>query len=307
MIHSLDRATLLAVTPLNDLGTWARGNGLLIVLFALGAILLARVVTWFSTRVTTRIEAHGTEHDELVRTEAAKHRHALAQVVSWTLLGLIYSVATVLILQRFGIPLAGFVASATVAGVAIGFGAQRVVQDLLAGFLVIAERQYGFGDLIRISVIGVAAPVLGTVEDVSLRITTIRSVNGEVVITPNGQIVQVTNLSRDWARAVIDVPVPASADVTLVSDLLRQVGIAAFADDEMRPLLLDPPTVMGVESIEVDQFQIRVVARTLPGKQFEVGRALRSRISRAFLHEGINLPAAIDVLPPLSTAQPKDT
>jgi moderate conductance mechanosensitive channel len=291
-------AVALAVTPLTDVGVWARGNGLEIVLLVLGAALLGRFVRGISVVLTDRIDAGGTETDELVRSEAAKHRHALAQVVTWTLLVLTYSATAILVVQRFGVPLSGFVAPATVAGVALGFGAQRVVQDLLAGFFMIAERQYGFGDLIRISIVGIGTPVLGTVEDVSLRITTVRSVNGEVVITPNGQIAQVTNLSRDWARAVIDIPVPVSIDVNRVSDLLRQIGADAFADEELHPLLLDPPSVMGVESIEVDQFKIRLVARTLPGKQFEVGRALRARITRTFLREGINLQTVLD------TAQP---
>jgi len=292
----------LAVTGLNDLDTWARGSGLQIVLFVLGAILLSRVVRWLSTWITDRIDARASGGDELVRSEVAKHRHALAQVMSWTMLVLIYSVAGILIVQRFGVPLAGFVAPATVVGVALGFGAQRVVQDLLAGFFVIAERQYGFGDLIRISVMGVATPVIGTVEDVTLRITTVRSINGEVIITSNGLIIQVTNLSRDWARAVIDVPVPATADVAKVSDILRAVGVAAFADPELHVLLLDAPSVMGVESIEVDQFKIRLVARTLPGRQFEVGRALRSRITQAFLEAGINVPTTLATSPPTDSA-----
>ena len=294
-------AVTLAVTPLNDLGVWARGHGLEIALLVLGAILLARLVRWLSARITDRIDASATETDELVRSEAAKHRHALTQVVTWTVLVLIYTATAILVVQRFGVPVTGFVAPATVAGVALGFGAQRVVQDLLAGIFVIAERQYGFGDLVRISVIGVAMPVLGIVEDVSLRITTVRSANGEVIITPNGQIVQVTNLSRNWARAVIDVPVPVTVDVNRVSEILRQVGAAAFDDDELHPLLLDPPSVMGIESIEVDQFKIRIVARTLPGKQFEVGRALRLRIARAFLQEGINVHTALDTAEPTGT------
>ena len=283
--------TLVAIRPLTDLGDWARGNGLEIVLLILGTVLVARGVRWLGGRITAGIEERVDEGDELVRSEAAKHRHALAQVVSWTVLALVYTGAGILIVQRLGVPLAGFVAPATVVGVALGFGAQRVVQDVLAGFFVITERQYGFGDLIRMSVVGVASPVLGTVEDVSLRITTVRASNGEVVITPNGQIVQVTNLSRDWARAVIDVPVPLTADVTHVSDLLRIVGVAAFADPELHSLLLDAPAVMGVESIELDQFAIRLVARTLPGKQFEVSRALRSRISRTLSNDGLSAQA----------------
>jgi small conductance mechanosensitive channel len=129
--------------------------------------------------------------------------------------------------------------------------------------------------------------VTGTVEEVTLRITRLRSANGEVVIVPNGQVIYVTNLSRDWARAVIDVPVPSTADIARVTDVLHQVCVDAYADEELRPLLLDPPSVMGVESLGVDELQVRVVARTLPGRQFEVGRALRGRIALAFGSAGL--------------------
>jgi small conductance mechanosensitive channel len=226
----------------------------------------------------------------------------VAQVVTWTVLVLAYCLAAVLVVQRLGVPLTGFVAPATVAGVALGFGAQRVVQDVLAGFFMVAERQYGFGDLVRLNVLGVADPVTGTVEEMTLRITRVRTVDGEVVTTPNGQIIQVINLSRDWARAVVDVPVPASADVAAVSSLLSRVGADAYADGELHSLLLDPPTVMGVESMDIDQFKIRMVARTQPGKQFEVGRALRVRITSALLKAGINVPAGLDTAEP--TASP---
>jgi moderate conductance mechanosensitive channel len=115
-----------------------------------------------------------------------------------------------------------------------------------------------------------------------------------VVITPNGQINQVTNLSRDWARAVIDVPVPVAVDVNQVSELLRKIGDEAYQDEELRGLLLDPPAVMGVQSIDVDHFQVRLVTRTLPGKQFDVGRMLRARIAAGFLREGIILPTNLE-------------
>ncbi len=237
----------------------------------------------------------------MVRSEAAKHRHALAQVVTWVMLVLIYCVTAVLIVQRLGVPVTSLVAPATIVGVALGFGAQRLVQDILAGFFIVTERQYGFGDVIRIAIPGTGEPVSGTVEDVTLRITRIRSVNGEVMITPNGQIVQVTNLSRDWARAVVDVPVPASVEVSRVNEILRTVGEETYEDPELHPLLLDPPSVMGVESIEVDQFEVRLVARTLPGRQFEIGRALRARVAAAFLREGIHLPTGLDTAEPTGT------
>jgi moderate conductance mechanosensitive channel len=292
--------TLGALTPLTDIGLWARSSGLEIVLFVTGAILATRFATWLGARITTRIDKHPGDADTILRTEASKHRHAVTQVVTWTVLVLVYCLAAVLVVQRLGVPLTGFVAPATVAGVALGFGAQRIVQDVLAGFFMVAERQYGFGDLVRLNVLGVTQPVTGTVGEMTLRITRIRTVDGEVVTTPNGQIVQVINLSRDWARAVVDVPVPATTDVAAVSALLTQVGVDAYADQELHHLLLDPPAVMGVESMDIDQFKIRVVVRTLPGKQFEVGRALRARITRALLQAGISVPAGLDIAEPTS-------
>lgn len=291
-----------APTPIHDFGHWSRGNGLEIVLLVLGSILLARAVRWLSDVATDQAEARRVAQSSLVRSEDDKHRRALTQVVTWALVVVIYVVATILIVQKLGVALAAFVPLATVAGVALGFGAQRIVQDLLAGFFVVAERQYGFGDLVRVSVVGLGVPVLGTVENVSLRTTTVRTHTGEVVITPNGQIAQITNLSRDWARAVIDVPVAATMDVNRVLAVLRAACETAFAEPSLHDLLLDAPSVMGVESIEVDQFQVRVVARTLPGRQFEVGRTMRVLITRTLASEGIILHAEISTGEPTGTA-----
>jgi moderate conductance mechanosensitive channel len=284
----------LAITSLSDYGRWVRGNGLEIVLLIVGAILVARFVGWVGAKITARIDARDEVGDALVRSEAAKHRHALTQVITWTAIVLIYAITGVLVLERLGVPLASLIAPATVAGVALGFGAQRIVQDILAGFFIITERQYGFGDLIRISNLGSTTGVTGTVEDVTLRITRMRTANGEVVIIPNGQISQVTNLSRDWARAVVDVPLPATADINRVNVVLQAVGKDVYADSSLRPLMLDAPMVMGVESINVGTFMIRVVSRTLPGKQFVVGRELRARIATALREEGIVLSSDLE-------------
>ncbi len=286
------------VTVLKDIDLWARGRGLEIVLLITGAILLTRLAAWLGAKITDRIDAHARETDALVRSEAAKHRHALAQVITWTTLVVIYCATAVAIAARLGIPVTSLVAPAALAAVALGFGAQRIVQDMLAGFFIITERQYGFGDLVRLSVPSLTSPAIGTVEDVTLRVTTVRTTDGEVVITPNGQIGQVTNLSRGWARAVMDVPVPAAVDVNRVSDLLRQIGAEAYEEPELGELLLDPPAVMGVQSIDVGHFQVRMVARTLPGKQFDVGRMLRARIAAGLRREGIHLPAGLDTAEP---------
>jgi moderate conductance mechanosensitive channel len=278
---------------LHQISHWARGSGLEIVLLVVGTVLLTRLVSWLGEKITKRIDANARETDALVRSEAAKHRHALAQVITWATLVVIYCATGIAVAQRLGIPLTSLVAPAAVAAVALGFGAQRIVQDILAGFFIITERQYGFGDLVRLSVPSVQG-AMGTVEDVTLRVTTVRTADGEVVITPNGQIGQVVNLSRGWARAVLDVPVPATVDVNHVSEILRRVGEDAYLEPELSQLLLDPPAVMGVQSIDVTQFQVRVVVRTLPGKQFDVGRALRARIAAALLREGITLAPTLE-------------
>ena len=225
----------LAISPLTDLTTWLRGPGLEIVLLVLGAVLLARFVIWCGRRITAHMDEASTDEDVLVHSEAAKHRAAVAQVLSWIAMALIWSVAGVLILQRLG--------------------------------------------------------ATGTIEEVALRTTRLRTLTGDVVTVANGQIVGVTNLSRDWARAVVDVPLPVGVDVARANEVLRRVGEDAFQDEMLRPLLLDAPTVMGVESFEVDQVNLRMVARTLPGKQFEVARELRARIAVAFPREGLVGPA----------------
>ncbi|TQM31047.1 mechanosensitive ion channel family protein [Nocardia bhagyanarayanae] len=279
---------VIAAASAADSTAWLRSSGLEIVLLILGAMLFSRFATFVRDRVTSKIDAGFRSSDALVRTEAAKHRHALAQVLTWVVLTIVYVLVGMEVLQRLGFQVTGLVAPAAVLGAALGFGAQRIVQDILAGFFLITERQYGFGDVVRIAVTGAAEVAEGTVEDVTLRITTLRNADGEVITVPNGQIVKVTNLSKDWARAAIDVPVAASADITRVNEILHKVGAEAFRDRRLEPLLLDEPTVMGVDDLTMDQMNIRMVARTLPGKQFEVGRELRVRVAAALRREGIS-------------------
>ncbi|GAA0927221.1 hypothetical protein Vau01_019910 [Virgisporangium aurantiacum] len=263
-------------------------------MFISGAILLARLTRVVGSTIIGRIDAKAVDSGGLVRSEAAKHGHVVAQVSTWAVIVLLYCTAAILSVARLGIPVTGLVAPAAVVAVALGLGAQRIVQDILAGIFIIAERQYGFGDAVRIAALGSEEGVSGTVERVTLRITRLRNVNGEVVIVPNGQIVQVTNQSRDWARAVVDVPVPSTSDVVRIREILGRVSRDASDDETLGPLLLDPPSVLGVESIEVDTLHVRIVARTLPGKQFKVGRELRARIAVALRAEGITVPTGLD-------------
>jgi small-conductance mechanosensitive channel len=269
------------------IGEWIITRGLRIVMWLISSLLLARFFTWTAQRITRRLDQGFEESDALVRSEATKHRQAVASVISWVSIALLYVVVAVEIIDILQVPIASLVAPAAVLGAALGFGAQRVVQDLLSGFFIITERQYGFGDLVALTVTGVNKEATGAVEDVTLRVTKLRSSDGEVFTIPNGQIVKSVNLSKDWARAVVDIPVPVTADLNKVNDLLHEVCHMAVDDGQLKDLLLDEPSLMGVESIEPENVILRMVARTLPGKQFEVGRRLRVLVVRALSRAGI--------------------
>ncbi|WP_156664652.1 mechanosensitive ion channel family protein [Mycobacterium sp. 852002-51057_SCH5723018] len=270
-----------------NLGEWILGKGLHIVMLLIAAVLAVRFVTWVALQVTRQLDEGFVESDALVRSEATKHRQAVASVIQWVSIVIIAIWVIVQISAVLQFSVGGLVAPATVLGAALGFGAQRVVQDLLAGFFIIVEKQYGFGDLVALTVTGVNVEARGTVENVTLRVTRLRSSDGEVFTIPNGQIVKTVNLSKDWARAVVDIPVSTSADLNRVNEVLHQECERALDNPLLGDLLLDAPTVMGVESIEVDTVTLRMVARTLPGKQFEAGRQLRALVIRALARAGI--------------------
>lgn len=281
---------------LSDLSHWARGNGLEIVLITIGAVLICRFVRVIAARTAQRLQTRSNKRGpDAPPDEEIRHLRAVNQVVAWVVIVLVYFVAAILVIDRFGIPLASLVAPATVAGVAIGFGAQRMVQDLLSGFFLLVERQYAYGDVVRIAMPGQTTGITGTVEELTLRATKLRTFEGELVILPNGEIRQVTNLSRDWARAIVDLPIPVNADMGRVNDVLHRAAREFFADKTWRVFMLDEPSVMGIERVNVGYFQVRVVARTQPGKQADVGRELRSRVTGALAEAEIaiaTLPAA---------------
>jgi len=269
-----------------DIGAWILTRGLRIALLLIGAVLAVRLIKWTAQRISRRIDANFRDSDALVRPESAKHRQAVASVISYLAITLLVVMVFVEVTDILDIPVGSLVAPAAVLGAALGFGAQRVVQDLLSGFFIITERQYGFGDLVQLT-LGSNNDALGTVEDVTLRVTKLRTSEGEMCTIPNGQIMKALNLSKDWARAVVDIPVPATADPARVDKILHEVCDSAMDDPGLKELLLEKPTIKGIESISLDTVNVQMVARTLPGKQFEVGRKLRMHVVGALMRAGI--------------------
>jgi len=207
-----------------------------------------------------------------------------------TLLSLVRSIGIVVIvvlmvfmvLAALGINLGPLLAGAGVIGLAVSFGAQSLVKDVISGLFILFENQYGVGDVIRLD-----SSVSGAVERMTLRVVVLRDVHGVVHIVPNGEIKRVSNLTRTWARAVLDVGVAYKEDADRVMEVLREVGRTLQEDPQWKHFLVEEVTVPGIESFGESSVNIRVMAKTVPLKQWDVARELRRRIKRRFDEEGI--------------------
>jgi moderate conductance mechanosensitive channel len=266
----------------------------------LGAGLVVRFAHWLGARRRSWIDLQMRRQIEsgVLASESLKRSRAISEAVEWVVVALVYFIVAILAFDRLGIPLTTLVAPATVIGIGLGFGAQQMVGDLLAGFFLFAERQFSFGDVIRLSVPGQTVGITGTVEELTLRVTKLRTAQGELVVVPNSALRQVTNLSKDWSRAVIDIPVSVTEDLAEVTGLLKQVVDAMTSEPPWRNLLLGEPVVAGVETIDVGYVQLRLIARTLPGRQFEVAREIRLRAATALRAAGVSSPGVGDATAP---------
>jgi small-conductance mechanosensitive channel len=198
----------------------------------------------------------------------------------------IFAIAGFIILGDLGINLAPLLASAGVVGVAIGFGAQSLVKDYLSGIFMLVEDQYGVGDVITVG------DATGTVENVTLRVTRMRDVNGIVWHIRNGTIDTVGNESQGWARAVIDFPVPFSADLATIRAVLAQTGEQMWNDPAWRSVMLEAPEVWGAQELTSDEVTMRIVVKTAPLRQWEVEREMRAQVKRALKEAAIMPPPA---------------
>jgi small-conductance mechanosensitive channel len=199
----------------------------------------------------------------------------------------VLGIAVVLVLGELGINLAPIVASAGVVGVALGFGAQNLIKDFIAGIGIILEDQYGVGDVVDLGEAG------GTVEAVGLRITRLRDVNGVVWYVRNGEILRVGNKSQGYAQVVIDMPVAHDTDLERCRVVMQEVADALYAEDEWTDVLLAEPESLGVEQITTEGVFLRLVVRTTNVDQWRVGRELRMRLKERFVAEGFRTPAPL--------------
>jgi small conductance mechanosensitive channel len=223
-----------------------------------------------------------------IATERRKQRsEAVGSVLKSLASFVIAAIAILMILSELGLDVAPVLASAGIAGIALGFGAQNLVKDFLAGTFMIFEDQFGLGD-----VVNMGDTTKGTVEAVGLRVTRLRDADGVVWYVRNGEVLRVGNESQGWARVVLDIGVSPHADISEVRDLLRRTAEELTNDPAWTDLIVEAPDVMGVESVESNAMMIRLVVKTQPSERSNVARELRERIKGAFDANGVEMPSA---------------
>lgn len=251
-----------------------------------GALFVTLLLYWVLRLILRRVErALGDPTPGVLSSQTQRARTLLSLLRSMGMV-LVAILGVFMVLGSLGVNLGPLLAGAGVLGLAVSFGAQSLVKDIISGLFILFENQFGVGDVIRIE------GVSGTVEKMTLRVVVLRDVHGSVHIVPNGEIKKVSNLTRTWARAVLDVSVAYREDPDRVMEVLRGVGAELYEDDQWRPLLIGPVEVPGIESFSDTAIALRVMVKTLPLKQWDVARELRRRIKHRFDQVGIEVPSS---------------
>ena len=287
------------VNRLGLTGFWARtaqfglDRPLRILVVILVAAVFSRVLGRLARRAVeamagiTPVRRASARGDQRARTLAAV-TGSVVRIVVWTTAGLT-------IFGILGINLGPLIAGASIVGVALGFGAQALVRDFLSGFFILVEDQYGVGDRVNVS------GAKGTVEEVTLRVTRMRADDGSVWFVPNGEIRKVANATMGWQRAMVDILLPLDADLDRALAAMTEEAEALANDSAWTADIVEPPQVLGVESMSADGLTIRVTARTAPQRQDAFARLLRARIAARLRREGIALAKPPAVAAPAVT------
>jgi small-conductance mechanosensitive channel len=281
---------------------WFSGAPLKILVTLVAAVVvraaLLRAIRGFVESAVERTDKHRAERGDGRRsgsTLGERHRQralTLGSLLRSVVTFVVALIAVLTVMAIIGIPLAPLLASAGVGGVALGFGAQSLVKDFLSGVFMILEDQYGVGDVVD------TGEAVGTVEEVSLRVTRLRDAQGVVWYVRNGEIIRIANRSQGWSTATVDIPFSYREDVDRVGAIIRD-AVAGMEDEEQwAGALLDPPRLLGVESITGGTVTMRVLARCAPDEHWGMQREIRRRVKDAFDREGVAGPP----LPPAGPA-----
>jgi moderate conductance mechanosensitive channel len=258
---------------------WLSDQGIKALIAVVITIFLLRFSSALIKTIFKLIERRADGPDE----EAARRRlKTLSAIFRGTIQTVISFIGLMFLLKSLSVDITPILASAGVIGIAVGFGAQSLIKDLFSGLLILLEDQYSVGDTVKIG------DTSGTVEQLTLRATRIRGLDGAVTSIPNGSITIVSNLSKDWSRVVLDVDVASHEDIDRTMKLM--VEAAQKMKEEMPHDILEEPMMLGVDKLSSTSVTLRLMLKTSPTKHFEIGRELRRRIKFAFERAGIKAP-----------------
>jgi moderate conductance mechanosensitive channel len=267
--------------PTKEIVTWLTSHGLKIIAIAVVALILNRVAKYFIEKLVRRLILSHTEGD---KEAEIKREDTLIRIFNVSSSVIIWVIAGLMIVEEFGVAIGPLLAAAGVAGLALGFGGQYLIRDLIAGLFMITENQYRIGDAVSFD------GDSGVVEDITLRMTTLRDLNGTVHHISHGEIKRVSNLSKSFSRVNLDIGVSYSSKLEEVISVINKVGKELAEDDKFKDLIIKAPEFLRVEDFADSAIIVKILGDTRPLKQWEVTGELRKRLKLAFDEAGIEIP-----------------
>jgi len=260
---------------------WLLNHGIRIVFIAVFAYILIRILNKFIERA---VRLAVVADSQISPDSEKKREETLIHIFKFTIKVVIWIIAGLMILEEFGVQIAPILAAAGIVGIAFGFGGQYLIKDIISGLFIILENQYRIGDIVAFD------KVSGLVENITLRKTTLRDMDGTVHHIPHGEVKTVSNYSKDFSRINLNVGIAYNSDLEKVIRLVNKVGQELFNDDNFKEMLVTPPQFLRVDNLEDSSVVIKIVADTKPLKQWELTGELRKRLLIAFNKEGIEIP-----------------
>lgn len=264
----------ISLEPLYD---WLMTHGIRIALIVVAWVVVLKISKKLIKRFEVKLrEGQPEERKKRIQTLGKVFRNTVAIVV-----GIILSL---IILKELGVEIGPILAGAGIIGLAVGFGAQTLVKDILSGLFILLENHFRVGDVIQV------AGVAGLVESISLRVTTLRDIEGKVHIIANGEMGVLSNLTKEWSRAVLDIGVAYKEDPDYVMEVIREAGKEMAEDKKYKKLILEPVEILGVDDFADSAVVIKAMIKTRPLKQWQVAREFRRRLKKAFDNKSIEIP-----------------
>ncbi len=260
---------------------WLLSSGLRIMVIIVVALFLNKIITRLIDK-TVRLAVVPNNHSS---KEAEKKREdTLIQIFSISAKIVIFSMLILMVMQEFGVVIGPILAAAGIVGLAFGFGGQYLIRDIISGLFIILENQYRIGDVVKFENLG------GVVEKISLRMTTLRDMDGTVHHIPHGEIKEVSNYAKDFARVNLDIGIAYDANLEHVIGVVNAVGNELAQDTHFKESIIKAPQFLRVNNFADSSIMLKILGETLPLKQWEITGELRKRIKIAFDREGIEIP-----------------